>query len=279
MPKYREIHTKITQSFDFNEMPDDFTRLLWVMLPLCADREGRGIFNGAWLRSHLFPLNDQLPAQKIMDAMQWFANRKDKMIEVYEVDGRQYFEICKFKEYQKGFEKEAPSELPPNPNSSPVLPQVQTNSRPTPDLLPTNSGTDSDSDSDFDSEAEAEEVKNAQFSQNISKGPSATALKIFTATTGMTMIPASESDRCYDALNGLTLQHPKPDELVKYLKPFHQEYVFRYPSSLRCPWLYDWAVAGKIPPRKVKVTKDDELKAVFEQAKLEHEREEQHGDV
>lgn len=42
MPKYRKLWIKTVESHDINEMPDDFTRLLWVLLPLGLDSEGRG---------------------------------------------------------------------------------------------------------------------------------------------------------------------------------------------------------------------------------------------
>ena len=53
MPKYRQLHTKIIDSFDFNEMPDDFTRVTWMLLTLGLDSEGRGIDNMAWVKSKI----------------------------------------------------------------------------------------------------------------------------------------------------------------------------------------------------------------------------------
>jgi predicted GIY-YIG superfamily endonuclease len=41
MPKYRQLHTKIVDSFDFNEMPDDFTpKRDYAGMP--AQRKGPG---------------------------------------------------------------------------------------------------------------------------------------------------------------------------------------------------------------------------------------------
>ena len=51
MPKYRKLHTKTVESLDLNEMPDDLTRLMWVLLPLALCREGRGLHSGAYLQS------------------------------------------------------------------------------------------------------------------------------------------------------------------------------------------------------------------------------------
>ena len=110
MAQYRALHTKITQSFDFNEMPDDFTRLMWALMPLALDSEGRGIFNSSWLRSKLFPLREDVTAKQIMAAMEWMIGRG--MIVPYEVEGRQYFYSPTFKSYQRGLEREAASVLP-----------------------------------------------------------------------------------------------------------------------------------------------------------------------
>ena len=141
MAQYRALHTKITQSFDFNEMPDDFTRLMWALMPLALDSEGRGIYNSSWLRSKLFPLREDVTAKQIMAAMDWIVERG--MIIKYEVDGRQYFYSPTFKSYQRGLEKETKSVLPApelvESNSVPTPEQLQSNSRPTPELGESNS--------------------------------------------------------------------------------------------------------------------------------------------
>ncbi len=36
MPQWRKLHVKATESLDIHEMPDDFTRLLWVMLDIAG---------------------------------------------------------------------------------------------------------------------------------------------------------------------------------------------------------------------------------------------------
>jgi hypothetical protein len=109
-PKYRKLHAKTLDSFDFNEMPDDFTRVCWLLLPLIVDSEGRGINSAAWIRSKMFPLRPDILLEQIQDAFSWFNNRK--MIIIYEVEGRSYFYIPKWKTYQSGTEKEAKSALP-----------------------------------------------------------------------------------------------------------------------------------------------------------------------
>ena len=113
MPKYRALYTKIIDSFDFNEMPDDFVRLTWVMLPLILDSEGRGIDSPMWVRAKMYPLRNGIIDSEIRRAFDWFAEHQ--MIVRYQVNGRAYFHIPTWKEYQRGTQKEAASVLPPPP--------------------------------------------------------------------------------------------------------------------------------------------------------------------
>lgn len=131
MPTFRKLHTKVTQSFDFNEMPDDFTRCLWLLMPLGLDCDGRGIYNGSWIKAKIMPLREDVTSKDIMTAMEWFVARG--MVIVYHVDDRAYFYIPTFKDYQSGTEKEAKSVLP-----TPLDPLL-TNSRAGQVLLSTNS--------------------------------------------------------------------------------------------------------------------------------------------
>ena len=165
MPQWRKLHTKATESLDINDMPDDFHRLLWVMLPLGLDREGRGLDNPAWIKAKIMPLRVDVSVEMIQAAMSWYANRG--MVKRYVVDGRAYFFVPTFHVYQGGTMKEAVSSYPPPPNQvcgdSGVSPDLlQTNSEPSPDPLQTNSGTDSDSDSDSDVDAEETQTQTAR---------------------------------------------------------------------------------------------------------------------
>ncbi len=69
MPQWRKFHAKATESLDINDMPDDFTRLLWVMLPLKLCREGRGMDSAAWVRSNIFPLREDITLDMVLAAM------------------------------------------------------------------------------------------------------------------------------------------------------------------------------------------------------------------
>lgn len=109
MPKYRKIWTKTLDSFDFNEMPDDFCRVVWLLLPLILDSEGRGIDLPAWICSRMFPLR-RVDEADIIRAFDYFESRG--MIVRYKVDGRSYFYCANWTTYQSGTEKEAASVLP-----------------------------------------------------------------------------------------------------------------------------------------------------------------------
>lgn len=109
-PKYRQLHTKTLDSFDFNEMEDDFTRVCWLLLPLIVDSAGRGIYNMAWIRSKMFPIRPDVTVEQLQSTFDWLSERK--MIQVYKVEEREYFFIPKWKTYQSGTHKEMKSTLP-----------------------------------------------------------------------------------------------------------------------------------------------------------------------
>jgi len=149
MPQYRKLYTKTTESLDINDMPDDFTRLTWVLLPLALCREGRGLDNAAWIKAKLYPLRIDVTLEQIQAAMNWFAERG--MTQRYTVAGRSYFFVPTWYEYQTGTNKEAPSPYPQPPTDL-----LQTNSRQDTDKLPTRVNVDdyvNESESVFDSES------------------------------------------------------------------------------------------------------------------------------
>lgn len=142
MPQWRKLHTKTLESLDINDMPDDFTRLLWVLLPLILDSEGRGLDNLTWIRSNVFPLREDVTLEMIGSAMDWFADRG--MIKRYQVAGRKYFYIPTFGNYQDT-KREAESKYPePLEDDTPYNEEVQTNSGLTQDQLSEKSVLDID---------------------------------------------------------------------------------------------------------------------------------------
>ena len=153
MPRYRKLHVKTVESLDLNEMPDDFTRLMWVLLPTALCREGRGLHSGAWLKSKLFPLREDVNSVFVGQQFEWFIERG--MVIPYEVEGRSYFYVPTFHKDQGNTTKEAESDYPPPPEES------QDYSRPTPELVQSKSVTDavfniqySDADADTSSDME-----------------------------------------------------------------------------------------------------------------------------
>ena len=98
MPQFRKLHTKIVDSFDVNDMPDDFHRLVWTWLPLALCKEGRGIYHGGWIKSKIMPLRDDKVADDIMTAMEYFALKG--LITKYDLDGREYFYVPTWHDYQ-----------------------------------------------------------------------------------------------------------------------------------------------------------------------------------
>ena len=144
MPQWRKLHTKATDSLDINDMPDDFHRLLWVLLPLGLDREGRGLDNPAWVKSRVMTLRTDVTYEDVSRAMDWYERRG--MIERYQIDGRCYFWVPSFPRYQGNTSKEAESQFPPPPYNG--------NSGPTPDQGKSKSSASQAPDADADADAE-----------------------------------------------------------------------------------------------------------------------------
>ena len=146
MPQWRKLHTKTVESLDINDMPDDFMRLLWVMLPLGLCQEGRGKDSAAWIRSKIFPIREDTDLlERIRAALDWYEDRG--MIKRYEVDGRRFFHILSWHKHQGNTTKEATTIYPPPPDSLP------TSSGPLPDQLPTSSSTDAHVNAKVDADA------------------------------------------------------------------------------------------------------------------------------
>jgi len=116
MPRWRKLPTNIVRNLDLRRMPDDFTRLLWVLLPLVLDREGRGLDLPVWVRSAVFPVREDVTDAQVAAAMDWYADHG--LIERYEVAGTPCFRVPSWRETQGDCSREAESELPPPPTKS-----------------------------------------------------------------------------------------------------------------------------------------------------------------
>jgi hypothetical protein len=161
MPKWRKFHLKTLDSQDINDMPDDFTRLMWAYLPLVLDSSGRGLDNPTWLRSKVFPMRQDVSDEKVEQAMVWYAARS--MVQRYEVGGRRYFLVPTWEEYQGKGEREALSVIP-DPVNKPhknKASQVKSKSRLTQDRGPNWSSTEVDVEEELDVEVDVEESQGA----------------------------------------------------------------------------------------------------------------------
>ena len=110
MPTWRKFHVKTTDSLDLHDMPDDFTRLMWCLLPLKSCRHGRGIDLPQWIAAQLFPLRSDVTLEQVESAMRWFQGRG--MVKRYGVNGRPYYQITSWHTYQGKTDREAPSPYP-----------------------------------------------------------------------------------------------------------------------------------------------------------------------
>ena len=148
MPQYRKLYLKTTESLDINEMPDDFTRLLWLLLPLICCREGRGMDSPAWIKAKAMPLREDVKQERVEAAMCWYADAG--MIVRYSVEGRRYFEIVNWARYQGDTGREAESNYPGQDQAD-----SEDYSRLTHDLLTTNSCSDSYTDTNTNTNTDA----------------------------------------------------------------------------------------------------------------------------
>lgn len=113
MPRYRKLPTCTLDSPDVAAMPDDFTRLTWLFLPLICTRDGTTYDNATFLRSKLYPLREDVTVEQVQAAIEWYKARG--MIGSYEANGRSYLFLVNWVKYQGKTEREAESNLPPPP--------------------------------------------------------------------------------------------------------------------------------------------------------------------
>lgn len=145
--EWRKLHARIIESATFNDLPDDTTRLFWVLLTLVIDSAGRIPNHPALLRSKCFPCRIDITLEQIALAVERLAEQG--MIELYEVDGRQYLQATNWRQYQR-CDRESPSRLPPPPHSGVGPEQVRSNSGVGPEQVESYSRSDIDIDEDED---------------------------------------------------------------------------------------------------------------------------------
>lgn len=270
MPKYRQLHTKILDSFDFNEMPDDFTRMVWLLLPLILDCEGRGIGNMAWVKSKLFPLREDINNTQLQAAFDCFSNKG--MVIFYQVDKRSYFYIPTFKTYQSGTQKEAKSVLPIPPdllqsNSGVILEQVSA----------TESVSECESTSESVIESESLTINDQKSRTNI---PSDMDVgRIFAEATGMVSMPACDQRGNYIEAIYQMLQTYGYKATLERMKAAYNAWLKKHTkdgrqySRTNLAWI-NYAVAGEVPGSN---GSDNKPKTVAEEIAEELSHDRQHN--
>jgi hypothetical protein len=133
MPRYRKLSVTALDSLDLDAMPDDFTRLTWLMLPLIMTRDGTTYDNPQYLRSKLYPLRDDVTVDQIASAVGCYKTLG--MIMPYQVNGRAYLWIPTWAKHQGDTTREGESSLPPPPHSRPTHELLVSESRVNPEQV------------------------------------------------------------------------------------------------------------------------------------------------
>lgn len=108
MARKRMIDPGIWTSEDFSNL-SMLARLIWVGLISNADDEGRGRANIAYLKSQLFPYDDELSLKKIENALKEI--EKSMSIKFYAVEGKKYYQLTKWEKFQN-INRPSPSQIP-----------------------------------------------------------------------------------------------------------------------------------------------------------------------
>lgn len=241
MPTYRKLHTKILDSYDFAEMPNDFTRVFWMLLIVVVDSEGRAVDHPAWLRSKMFPLREDIKHEAIEAALAWLAERE--LIVRYAVSGRQYFYVASFKKHQTGTEKEAKSVLPAPEEGQELLKSRSGVDREKVCAAASASVSDSAfesvsasySDSSDDDEYELDELDELT-PKEAERIPEIVVFR--QATKRMPGRPTYR--KVVETIRKYKLT-------VKMLKPYWEAWNERGFRPENLAWLTEWAVSGEIP--------------------------------
>jgi len=115
MPKYRKLSARVLESFSFNDLPSDFAKLLWVLLPLVMSREGTFPAYPMLVISRVFPMRRDVSEDQVQQALDCYAEHD--MIRYYEAYGRAYFWMPNWSTYQGDCSREAESPYPPVPEN------------------------------------------------------------------------------------------------------------------------------------------------------------------
>lgn len=114
MARKRMIDPGIWLSEDFSNL-SILARLVWIGIISNADDEGRGKANISYLKSQLFPYDDELSLKKIENSLKEI--EKNMSIVFYEIENKKYFQLTSWHKFQK-IDKPSPSSIPKKPENS-----------------------------------------------------------------------------------------------------------------------------------------------------------------
>ena len=148
MATWRKLHNKIVHSLDFHGLPDDFTRLVWALLPLAMDSAGRCLDNTSLIKARIMPLREDVTGEQMRAALD--AITAVGMTVGYRVNGIAYLYMPNWERYQgsASSRKEGEPEFPDPSESDPPTES--------PTYSETNSTTKSSSKSETNSVADVD---------------------------------------------------------------------------------------------------------------------------
>lgn len=97
MARKRMIDPQIWVNEDFSKL-SFLSRLIWIGLISNADDEGRGKANISYLKSQLFPYDEDLSLKKIENSIKEI--EKFMSIEFYSVNDKKYYQLLSWKRFQ-----------------------------------------------------------------------------------------------------------------------------------------------------------------------------------
>lgn len=105
------IDPHVWESFSFSEL-SDLAKILFISLISHADDEGRGIAGAAYIKNITFPHDETRRVAEVQKALSEIALHTSTQF--YQVDGREYYCLLSWTDYQK-VDKPSKSKLPPPP--------------------------------------------------------------------------------------------------------------------------------------------------------------------
>ena len=112
MARKRMVDPHIWESFSFAEL-SDLAKILFISLISHADDEGRGIAGAAYIKNITFPHDETRRVAEVQKALSEIALHTSTQF--YQVDGREYYCLLNWTDYQK-VDKPSKSKLPPPPS-------------------------------------------------------------------------------------------------------------------------------------------------------------------